>query len=48
MFKIDNDVDSVDNDDEGDDDGDTDGFLDIAWTWLLKVSIPPPLPPCWS
>ena len=30
MFKIDNDVDSVDNDDNGDDYGGTDGFLDIA------------------
>ena len=30
MFKIDNDVDSVDNDDDGDDSADTDGFLDIA------------------
>ena len=30
MFKIDNDVDSVENDDDGDDFGDTDGFLDIA------------------
>ena len=30
MFKIDNDVDSVDNDDEGDDYADNDGFLDIA------------------
>ena len=30
MFKIDNDVDSVDNDDDSDDYADADGFLDIA------------------
>ena len=30
MFKIDNDVDRVDNDDDGDDNACTDGFLDIA------------------
>ena len=28
MFKIDNDVDSVDNDDDDDDNADADGFLD--------------------
>ena len=32
MFKIDNDVDRVDNDDDGDDNGDNDSFLDIAST----------------
>ena len=37
MFKIDNDVDSVENDDDGDDFGDTDGFLGHYLNMVVDV-----------
>ena len=36
MFKIDNDVDSVDNDADGDDYGDTDGFLGHCLNMIVE------------